>query len=47
MGTYITKGNAGFVKYTTGEYVDKTAMIAYINSTLNTANQLTCVTTKE
>lgn len=44
MGTYINKGNSGFVKYTNGEYIDKTGMIAYINTTLNCANMLTCVT---
>lgn len=44
MGTYINRGNAGFVKYTTSEYIDKTGMIAYINSTLGGANMLTCVT---
>lgn len=44
MGIYINKGNARFAKYANGEYVDKTEMIAYINSTLNTGNQLTCVT---
>lgn len=44
MGTYISKGNAGFAKYTNSEYIDKTGMIAYINSTLGGANMLTCVT---
>lgn len=44
MGTYINKGNAGFSKYVNNNYVDKTGMIAYINSTLNTSKQLTCVT---
>ncbi len=44
MGVYINKGNAGFAKYVGGEYVDKTGMIAYINSTLGSANMLTCVT---
>lgn len=44
MGTYINKGNSGFAKYISGEYVDKTEMIAYINSTLSTTNHLTCVT---
>lgn len=44
MGTYINKGNDGFAKYTKGEYIDKTEMIAYINSTLGSANMLTCVT---
>lgn len=44
MGTYINRGNDGFVKYTNSEYIDKTGMIAYINSTLGGANMLTCVT---
>ncbi|MCQ2095420.1 MAG: AAA family ATPase [Bacteroidaceae bacterium] len=44
MGIYINKGNAGFAKYANCEYVDKTGMIAYINSTLGGANMLTCVT---
>lgn len=44
MGTYINKGNAGFTKYTRGEYVDKTKMIAYINATLGTSEMLTCMT---
>ena len=44
MGTFINKGNAGFTRYTNGEYVDKTAMIAFINSTLETGDMLTCVT---
>lgn len=44
MGVYIDKGNTRFADYTRGEYVDKTGMIAYINSTLNTADRLTCVT---
>lgn len=44
MGSFINKGNTGFTDYTRGEYVDKTGMIAYINSTLNTSNRLTCVT---
>lgn len=44
MGTYINRGNVGFAEYSNGEYIDKTGMIAYINSTLNTSNRLTCVT---
>lgn len=44
MGTYINKGNEGFANYTNGEYIDKTGMIAFVNSTLNTGNRLTCVT---
>lgn len=44
MGTYINKGNEGFVSALNGEYVDKTGMIAFINKTLNTERRLTCVT---
>lgn len=44
MGKYIGKGNSGFAKYTNSEYIDKTEMIAYINSTLGGTNMLTCVT---
>lgn len=44
MGSIINKGNDGFVRYTTGEYIDKTGMIAYINSTLGSMDMLTCVT---
>lgn len=44
MGKYIGKGNSGFAKYTNSEYIDKTEMIAYINSTLGGTNMLTCIT---
>lgn len=44
MGAYINKGNKGFEKYISQEYVDKTGLIAYINHTLNSADMLTCVT---
>ena len=44
MGVFINKGNEGFTRYTNGEYVDKTEMIAFINSTLETSDMLTCVT---
>ena len=43
MGIYINKGNAAFRQYTNGEYVDKTDLIAYVNSTVDTADKLTCV----
>ena len=43
MGIYINKGNAAFRQYTNGEYVDKTGLIAYVNSTVDTADKLTCV----
>lgn len=44
MGAYINRGNEVFANYSNGEYIDKTGMIAFINSTLNTGNRLTCVT---
>ena len=44
MGTYINKGNEGFLSAINGEYVDKTGMIEFINKTLNTERRLTCVT---
>ena len=43
MGRYINRGETAFRQYTNGEYVAKTAMIAYINSTIDTADKLTCV----
>lgn len=43
MGKYLSIGNTGFATIRNGIYVDKTAMISYINSTLNTTNKLTCV----
>lgn len=43
MGIYINVGNAGFAAMTREVYVDKTEMIAFINSTLGTKNKLTCV----
>ena len=44
MGMFIKRGNVSFAEYSNGEYIDKTGMIAYINSTLDTFNRLTCVT---
>ena len=32
MGIYINTGNDGFQDHTNGEYVDKTSMIAFVNS---------------
>ena len=43
MGNYLNVGNAGFAAVRRGVYVDKTKMIAYINSTLGTKDKLTCV----
>lgn len=43
MGNYLNVGNAGFETIRNGLYVDKTGMISFINSTLNTTNKLTVV----
>ncbi len=43
MGNYLNIGNAGFRTMTSGIYVDKTEMIAFINQTLGTSDKLTCV----
>jgi len=44
MGKYINRGLEGFKRYTNGDYVDKTGLIGYVNSTISTADMLTCVT---
>ena len=44
MGTYINIGNIGFQRARNSEYVDKSELIAIINSTLNTERGFTCVT---
>lgn len=43
MGIYINRGNMSFVGARRGEYVDKSELILYINSTLNTESRMTCV----
>ncbi len=43
MGTYLNPGNSGFARILGNDYVDKTGMIGIINSTIGTANNLTCV----
>lgn len=43
MGNYLNIGNAGFASVIKGVYVDKTELIAFINSTLGTMDKLTCV----
>ena len=43
MGNYLNVGNAGFETIRNGLYVDKTEMISFINSTLNTTDKLTVV----
>ena len=44
MGIFINGGNDGFRRYANGEYVDKTDLISYINSTISKPTMLTCVT---
>ncbi len=43
MGTYINIGNAGFQSVRNGEYVDKSALIAVVNSTLLSEFRFSCV----
>lgn len=44
MAKYINRGNEGFSNALNGEYVDKTGLIAVVNSTLNTERRYSCVT---
>jgi hypothetical protein len=44
MGIYINKGNEGFQSSRNSEYVDKSGLIAIVNSTLNTEQRFSCVT---
>jgi hypothetical protein len=44
MGKFINRGNEAFKSYLSGEYVDKTELIGFVNSTINTVFKLTCVT---
>jgi hypothetical protein len=43
MGQYIDRGNIGFREARKGEYVDKSGLIAVINSTLCSEFRLSCV----
>ena len=44
MGTFINIGNAGFKRIRNSEYVDKSGLIAVVNSTLFTERCFSCVT---
>ena len=44
MGTYINIGNAGFKRIRNSEYVDKSGLIAVVNSTLFTERCFSCIT---
>ncbi|MBR2257542.1 MAG: AAA family ATPase [Blautia sp.] len=43
MGTYLNPGNSGFAEILESDYVDKTGLIALINSTIGTKKKLTCI----
>ena len=43
MGMYINTGNAGFQRARNGEYVDKSALIAAINRTIDTEKRYSCM----
>ena len=43
MGRFLDRGNADFARVRNSEYVDKSAMIQYINETLDTENCFSCV----
>ncbi|MCD8105898.1 MAG: ATP-binding protein [Lachnospiraceae bacterium] len=42
MGIYLNPGNSGFQMIRNSTYVDKTGLIDFINSTINTPRRLTC-----
>ena len=44
MGTYINRGNSEFRDIVSHEYVDKSALIPLVNSTLNSESRYSCVT---
>ena len=44
MGIYINKGNGLFRQSRSSEYIDKSGLIAVVNSTLFTEKKFTCVT---
>ena len=43
-GIYINKGDEGFRSSRNSEYVDKSGLIAIVNSTLDTEQRFSCVT---
>lgn len=43
MGTYLNPGNSGFERIVKGDYVDKTGLIGIINKTIDTTENLTCI----
>lgn len=43
MGFYLNSGNKGFERMRKSEYIDKTELIALVNRSIGTAQNLTCV----
>ena len=43
MGTYLNPGNSGFARIVKNDYVDKTGLIGIINNTIDTTDNLTCI----
>ena len=43
MGTYLNPGSRGFARIKKSNYVDKSGLIALINDTIDTTNNLTCI----
>lgn len=43
MGTYLNPGNSGFALIRNSLYVDKSGLIRLVNETIDTTEQLTCV----
>ena len=43
MGRFLDRGNADFARACNSEYVDKSAMIQFVNETLDTENFCSCV----
>ena len=43
MGMYLNPGNSGFSRICRGYYVDKTGMIAQVNDSIGTPDNLICI----
>lgn len=43
IGIYFNPGNSGFQRIVNSEYVDKTGLISRINESVNTVNNLICI----
>ena len=43
MGTYLNPGNGSFVRILNKTYVDKTGLLRLLNQTIDTPDNLTCI----